>query len=82
MLECHKITEKLLPDQILNLNTDRFKGYRYKQPSIGNWEFEVVSGTYDLRTLLPHWAAFSVSYSSSTGTSSTSKYCSLGQLTR
>ena len=81
MLECHKITEKLLPDQILNLNTDHFKGFCYKQPSIGNWEFEVVSGTYDLRTL-PHWAAFSVCYSSSTGTSSTSKYCSLGQLTR
>ena len=81
MLECHKITEKLLPDQILNLNTNRFKGYRYKKPSIRNWEFEVVSGSHDLSTL-PHWAAFSVSYSSSTGTSSTSKYCSLGQLTR
>ena len=54
MLECHKITEKLLPDQILNLNTNRFKGFRHKfhhkQPSIGNWEFEVVSGTHDLRT--------------------------------
>ena len=81
MLECHKITEKLLPDQILNLNTDRFKGYRYKQPSIGNWEFEIVSRSHDLR-IPPHWATFSVSYSSSTGTSSTSKYCSLGQLTR
>ena len=81
MLECHKITEKLLPDQILNLNTNRFKGFRHKQPSIGNWEFEVVSGTHDLNTL-PHRAAFSVCYSSSTGTSSTSKYCSLGQLTR
>ena len=82
MLECHKITEKLLPDQILNLNTDRFKGFRYKQPSIGNWRFEVVSGTHDLSALLPHWAAFSVSYASSKGTFSTSKYCSLGQLTR
>ena len=81
MLECHKITEKLLPDQILNLNTDRFKGFRYKQPSIRNWEFEVVSGTHDL-SALPHWAAFSGSYASSKGTSSTSTHCSLGQLTR
>ncbi len=53
LLECHKITEKLLPDQILNLNTNRFKGFRHKQPSIGNWEFGVVSGTHDLSTLPP-----------------------------